>query len=111
MLYLMFNKDYSVLEARDGHEAMGLYISEKPDLVITDNRMPRITGLQFAILMHEEKRRRNIPIIMITAYKVDATDLREASIDAFIEKPFDPAELRAAVDRLLNGAAPKAADS
>jgi two-component system response regulator (stage 0 sporulation protein F) len=103
MLYLLFSKDYNVLEAADGHEALGLYISEKPDLVITDNRMPRITGLQFAILMHEEKRRRRIPVVMITAYKVEPSDLRKANIDAFIEKPFDPSDLRATVERLLNG--------
>ena len=103
MLYLMFQNEYTVLEAADGREAMGMYVSEKPDLVITDNRMPHITGLQFAILMHEEKKRRDIPVVMITAYKVDHAELRKAHIDAFIEKPFDPAELRATVQKLLNG--------
>ena len=106
MLRLMFDKEYIVLEAADGREAMGIYISESPDLVITDNRMPHLTGLQFSILIQDQRKRRNCPVIMITAFRIDERDVIKANIDAFIEKPFVPSDLKAVVERLIqNGAA------
>lgn len=83
-------------EAKDGHEAVALAASERPDLAILDVRMPTLDGIEAArqILEH-----RPIPIVMLTAYGQDELVSRavEVGVFGYIVKPFRESDLLPAI--------------
>ena len=94
-------KDYIVLEAADGQEALEImYTDNKIDLVILDVMMPRMDGWQCC---KEIRKFSKVPIIMLTA-KSDETDELlgfDLGVDEYITKPFSPKVLVARIDALL----------
>lgn len=73
--------------AKDGEEALSLYKEKKPDVVIMDIEMPQINGLDVA--KEIRKIDKNIPIVIITAYKKTEYFLQaiELNLTTFILKP------------------------
>ena len=94
-------KDYTVLEAADGQEALEImYTDNKIDLVILDVMMPRMDGWQCC---KEIRKFSKVPVIMLTA-KSDETDELlgfDLGVDEYITKPFSPKVLVARIDALL----------
>jgi PAS domain S-box-containing protein len=70
-------------------------------LVITDQTMPRMTGLQFAAMLRE--RRPRLPVVLYTGYAEGLPEggIEQAGIRALVRKPIEPAELRRAITPLL----------
>ena len=69
----------NVLEAKNGQEALEIYASSKPDIIITDIEMPIINGLQMVKAIRRDDKK--IPIIIVTAfmdteYLLEAIELR-----------------------------------
>ncbi len=94
-------KNYVVVEAGDGEEAIDILYKEKIDLVILDVMMPKMDGWETC---REIRKFSQIPIIMLTA-KGDETDELlgfNLGIDDYISKPFSPKILVARIDALLN---------
>lgn len=58
---------YSVVSAEDGEKALALAISEKPDLIVSDVMMPRISGFEMLDLLRGNESTKNIKVIMLTA--------------------------------------------
>jgi DNA-binding response OmpR family regulator len=74
-----------------------------PDLITLDVVMPNLDGLSTATALRARADTRHIPLLMVTARAQDS-DIsrgRAAGVDAYLTKPFDPAELVATVRRLL----------
>ena len=96
---------YTVLEARDGGEALTL--SENHDgvihLLLTDLMMPRMGGHELAKRIR--RRRRGIQVIYMSGYSGEALHAVEKEAN-FLEKPFEPNELAAAVRRVLDEKTP-----
>lgn len=92
--------DYQVITAGNGHQAMGLYYRENPDLIILDIMMPGISGLEVCRAIRRES---NVPIIMLTALRDDEDELSglEIGADDYVTKPFSPGELVARVRAVL----------
>ena len=91
-----------VAEASNGEEALELAGKTRPDLVISDIRMPRMDGLQLAGELME--RYPGIKIIFLTAYD-EFEYARQAvrlGVSDYILKPFGDGELEASVQRLLH---------
>lgn len=103
LLHRTFRRDYHVFTARDGRKALQICESE-PDLVviITDQRMPRMTGIEF--LGHTLESHRHTIRMLLTAY-TDTVALMNAintgHVYQYITKPYDPDALRVAVRRAL----------
>lgn len=103
LLHRTFRREYQVLAARDGREALDICRHE-PDLVviITDQRMPRMTGIEF--LGRILQSHRHTIRMLLTAY-TDTAALMEAintgHVYQYITKPWDPDQLRVAVRRAL----------
>lgn len=96
---------YEVLTAYDGAEALHVFRSEQPDLVVLDLMLPQIDGLTVA---REMRRSGDIPIIMLTA-RAEETDRLvglELGADDYVVKPFSPRELVARVRAVLRRTAP-----
>lgn len=97
---------YTVEEVEDGQGALErLEEGELPDLVITDQLMPRMNGLQLirAIRGNPDPKKSKLPVIMLTSKngEQDVIQGLEAGLDDYIIKPFSPNELAARVRTVL----------
>ena len=86
----------TVVEARDGEEAVALAREHEPDLAVLDVNMPRLDGIEAARRILAE---RPLPIVMLTAYSDDASVARavEAGVFAYVVKPFREQDLLPAI--------------
>jgi DNA-binding response OmpR family regulator len=92
---------YEFAEASDGIIAMELAREVSPDIVILDLMLPRLSGLEVLARMNEDERLKDVPVLVITAWNETREDVLAAGADDFVAKPFDPEELRSAVNRLV----------
>ncbi|MFK4147699.1 response regulator [Streptomyces sp. NPDC004065] len=93
-----------VVTAADGAECLDVVHHVRPDVVTLDVVMPRLDGLRTAARLRADPRTRDLPLAIVSActqYEVEAG--LEAGVDAFLAKPFEPAELVRVVKRLLAG--------
>lgn len=102
LLKIVLSDDYEVGEAADGVEALELVRRLEPDVVVLDVMMPGQTGLQVLTEVRRDPGLADTPVIMITAWDHMERAARAAGADRFLLKPFGAAELRAAVEELLN---------
>lgn len=94
---------FEVTVAVDGQDALDRVGEVQPDLITMDVVMPRLDGLAAATRLKQDPVTSGIPIVMVTARALEADRRRgqEAGVDAYLAKPFDPAELVAIVRALL----------
>lgn len=80
--------DFSSQRASDGEEALSLLNQEGFSLLITDLRMPKMTGLE--LLKAVKDKYPKLPVVVITGYSTEATEqeLLTAKADGFLNKPF-----------------------
>ncbi|MBQ6814635.1 MAG: response regulator transcription factor [Lachnospiraceae bacterium] len=107
----LVKKDYLVIEASDGEEAMDIFYRDKGiSLIILDVMMPKMDGWQ---VCHEIRKTSKVPIIMLTAKSEEQDELMgfELGVDEYISKPFSPKILVARVDAILRRANKLGADS
>ncbi len=87
--------EYAIHEARSGDEALALLEAHAIDAIITDQKMPGMTGLQ--LLEASRKRRPDLVRIVLTGY-TEVEDLIEAinsgEVDKYLTKPWAPDDLR-----------------
>lgn len=92
---------WSVEVCEDGAIALAQIASAKPyDLIITDNELPGVCGLDLIRHARRLEHRRNTPIIMLSATPYQA-EAREAGADVFLRKPEDMYIVARTVKRLL----------
>ena len=91
-------------EAANGFEALKLLPSKEFSLIITDINMPDINGLELINFVKNDKRFKNVPIVIISTENSDNDRRRglEIGADAYVKKPFDIDELKETVMRVLN---------
>jgi DNA-binding response OmpR family regulator len=103
LVFRLERSGYSVLQARDGEEALERAREAKPDLAVIDVTMPKLDGFELTRRLRAEEVTRRMPIILLTARTQDADLERgfEAGADDYIRKPFSPQELSARVHAIL----------
>ncbi|WP_436773177.1 response regulator [Yinghuangia sp. YIM S09857] len=86
---------FEVSTAVDGEECLGKVHDVRPDLVTLDVMMPRLDGIRTAARLRADPRTRHLKIVMISAcaQSADIARAREAGVDAYLTKPFDPDQL------------------
>lgn len=94
---------YSLLEATDGEEALKVACSDKPDLIIMDLRLPKVSGLEVTRQLRQMSNFSHIAIIAITAYamKGDKEKAISAGCDAYLAKPINTRELPRLITEML----------
>ena len=89
---------HTVIEAKDGREALALFTKEHFDLVIVDYAMPEMQGNELALNI--KRIAPSQPVLMVTAYFEKLVD-SNIPVDAILSKPFGVNELRQAIAKLL----------
>lgn len=98
-IYLEQEK-YTVLEARDGQEALDILEEQAIHLIVMDIMMPNMDGIMATYHIRKDK---NVPILMLSAKseEIDTIQGLQMGADDYLSKPFSPLELTARVKSLL----------
>ena len=96
-------KNYTLLKATDGEEALDMAMREQPDLIIMDIQLPKVNGLEVTKKLRETPAFSHIPIIGVTAYamKGDKERVIESGCDAYLSKPINTRELPEVIVEML----------
>ena len=97
-------KNYTLLRATDGEEALDMARRERPGLIIMDVRLPRMSGLEVTRKLRENPAFSHTPIIGVTAHamKGDREKVLEAGCDAYLSKPINTRELPGVIAEMLS---------
>ncbi len=95
---------FTVHVASNARKGWELLPQMSPDLVITDIMMPQVDGYEFLQQMRDDPRYQAMPVVFLTARGMTSDRIQgyQAGCDAYLPKPFDPDELVAIVQGLLN---------
>ena len=99
----VFNKEYQILEARNGQDGINVALKEEPDLILCDVMMPVKDGYETCREIKNDPKMAQTPVVMLTA-KVESEDVItgiEAGADDYITKPFDVEILRSKINSLM----------
>lgn len=96
---------FSVQVASNAVDAWSLLQQNQnhPDLIISDIMMPQVSGYQFLEQLRNDPRFKALPVVFLTARGMTSDRIRgyQAGVDAYLPKPFDPDELVAMIENLL----------
>jgi DNA-binding response OmpR family regulator len=94
---------FTVLTAADGVEGVERTRADRPDIVVSDVMMPRMSGLELVSALKGDPDTAGIPVLLLTAkaQQADVTTGLEQGADDYVTKPFEPLELVDRVNRLL----------
>jgi DNA-binding response OmpR family regulator len=95
---------YEVIMAYDGEEGLTRFYEERPDCVIIDVKMPGLDGYQLVRCLRGDPTSADVPIIILSAMIREADQLQGwySGADEYITKPFKPAALFAALERVMH---------
>jgi len=96
--------NYTLLRATDGEEALDIAMRERPDLIIMDVRLPKMSGLEVTKKLREAPAFSHIPIIGLTAYAMtgDKEKVIGSGCDAYLSKPINTRELPGMIAEMLS---------
>jgi hypothetical protein len=92
--------DFAVFEAATGEAGIEIIDSNQPDILLLDNKLPGIQGIE--VLEYVRKKKYDITVVMITSYASLELAVKATSDGAsdFIPKPFTPQELRSSIENI-----------
>ena len=96
-------ENYTLLKATDGEEALDMAMRERPDLILMDLNLPKMTGFEATRKLRENPAFSHTPIIALTAYAMrgDRERVIESGCDAYVTKPIDTRELPGVIAEML----------
>ncbi len=102
---LVQDAGYEPLLARDGLEAIEIMKKTKPNLILTDLEMPRMTGLELTSHVRSNSENTDLPIFMITSRTMakHQTQAQKLGVNEYITKPFSEDDLVSKLGQALNG--------
>jgi signal transduction histidine kinase len=94
---------YDLVVAGDGEEGLNLALTTRPDLILTDFNMPKLTGQELLQRLRRESSLDDVPVIVLTGHEDDQlrVDLLRNGAQDFLVKPFSVEELRVRIANLL----------
>jgi two-component system cell cycle response regulator DivK len=100
---LLSRTSYSLREAVDGEAALTMVRENRPDLILMDVQLPKMSGLDVTRALRADPATADIPIIVVTSFALSGDDQRamQAGASAYIAKPYSPRELVALIQTFL----------
>jgi nitrogen regulation protein NR(I) len=101
LIRVLSDEGYEVTHAEDGTKGLAFANAEKCDLVITDFKMPGVTGMELVERLHDTQPR--LPVIMMTAHGTTDTAIEATKLGAYdyLLKPFEMPDLLALVEKAV----------
>jgi CheY-like chemotaxis protein len=104
-LFVMFLEmdNFSVIVARNGEEAIAQAKVHRPDLILMDVRMPKLTGYQACEMLKAAPETKDIPVVFLSAY-ANANEVKhglELGAEKYLAKPIAPDALNRHVTEVL----------
>jgi len=100
---LLSRSPYRLIEAMDGESGVELARQQRPDLILMDVQLPKMSGLDATQALKADTRTSQIPIIVITSYALsgDREKAIKAGASGYLAKPYSPRELLALIQQFL----------
>jgi len=100
---LLKRTSYKLIEAYDGEAGITTALAERPDLILMDIQLPKISGLDVIRRLRTEAATTTTPIIALTSFALSGDDqkAKDAGATAYLTKPFSPMALLALIRKLL----------
>ncbi|MEB3339510.1 response regulator [Okeania sp.] len=93
--------NFNVLEAKDGQEGLKFIVKERPNLIMLDFLLPKVTGWQVFQKIQSQPQLKKIPLVLMSGRKEEVAEKIPEPFEkhyfAFLEKPFEQKELTAAI--------------
>jgi two-component system cell cycle response regulator DivK len=100
---LLTRTSYQLIEAHDGEAGIALALEKRPDLILMDIQLPKISGLEATRRLRAEVATAKTPIIAITSFALSGDEQKatEAGATAYLAKPYSPRDLLGLIRRVL----------
>jgi two-component system cell cycle response regulator DivK len=94
---------YTLIEAHDGEAGVATALEARPDLILMDVQLPKISGLEATRRLRAQAATADTPIIAITSFALSGDDqkAKEAGATAYIAKPYSPRDLLALIRKTV----------
>jgi len=103
LVHTILSKDFTVLEAEDGRQAIDIAGTQAPDLILMDMLMPRMDGLTACYTIKNDPTTKSIPVLMLTAigFELNVKLSQQMGADAYMTKPFTSQDLLEKITQFL----------
>ena len=93
---MLKNADQEVLEASDGDAALTVALKERPDVIVTDIRMPHMSGLEMLEQLRQDEWGKTVPVVILTGDESSESinQALESGITSYFAKSSDPIILK-----------------
>jgi len=100
---LLKRTTYQVIEAFDGEAGVAMALDKRPDLILMDIQLPRISGMEAMRRLRADPATASTPIVAITSFALsgDEQKAKEAGATAYLAKPYSPFDLLNLIRKLL----------
>jgi two-component system cell cycle response regulator DivK len=100
---LLAKTSYHLVEAMDGEAGVEAALAGRPDLILMDVQLPKMSGLDATRRLRADPRTASTPIIVITSFALSGDDqkARDAGASSYLAKPYSPRELLAKIREFL----------
>ena len=94
---------YTILQTKDGMEALDIAREHRPDLILMDIQLPQVSGLEVTRWIKDDPDLRSIPVVAVTAFamKGDEERIREGGCEAYLSKPISVVSFLDTVRRFI----------
>ena len=99
---LLRRTSYQLIEAVDGETGIAAALAERPDLILMDVQLPKISGIEELRKLRNAPETAQTPIIAITSFALsgDRQKAEDAGASAYLAKPYSPFELLGMIRKL-----------
>jgi len=100
---LLRRTSYRLIEAHDGEAGVTMAREQRPDLILMDVQLPKVSGIEATRRLRAEPQTAETPIIAITSFALsgDEQNAKDAGATAYLAKPYSPFTLLSLIRQLL----------
>ena len=104
LLHSILSKNFIVIEAEDGQQAIDIANAQKPDVILMDMMMPKMDGLTACLVVRKNPATKSIPVIMVTAigFELNIKLSQQMGATGYVTKPFSSQDLLDKIGEVLS---------